>query len=119
MSVDPTRRPLPAADNARLKQLRRLSNYKLSYINPKFPVLSFLYAVYAGGENTLYCDFTDEYVKAYLTGPSGQLVARVFAELEPDRFREPPPRPSPAQLQRIWEALYIELVQDGMPEPFW
>ena len=46
--------------------MRPLSEYKLRFINHQYPVLSLLYAVMAGGENALYCDYTNDFVKQYL-----------------------------------------------------
>jgi hypothetical protein len=43
--------------------------YKLRFTNPDYPVLSFVYAIYAGGENALYCDHGGDFYQAYLIEP--------------------------------------------------
>lgn len=45
---------------------RFIEDYRLQYINKDFPLLSFIYAVMAGGEAPLYCDYTEKFVNEYL-----------------------------------------------------
>jgi hypothetical protein len=49
-----------------MDKARPLSCYKLRFANPDYPILSFVYAIYAGGENTLYCDHGEDFFNAYL-----------------------------------------------------
>lgn len=118
--VDKKARALPSDFGSQVRQFRDLGNYKTLYYNPDFPVLSFLYAIYAGGEHTLYCDFTEEYVARYLTGPNGKDAAAILGELENHRFEEPPPKPTTDQWTQILAILFKELTANpDMPEPFW
>jgi hypothetical protein len=48
---------------------RYLSDYPLSFRSEKYPLLAFLYAIYAGGEHTIYCDFSEEFHEKYLEEP--------------------------------------------------
>jgi hypothetical protein len=51
---------------ATLAEARPLSDYRLNFANGRYPVLSMIYAIYAGGENTFYCDYSGDFVQAYL-----------------------------------------------------
>ncbi|MDQ2642945.1 MAG: hypothetical protein M3020_03965 [Myxococcota bacterium] len=48
---------------------RYLSDYPVRFCSEKYPLLAFLYAVYAGGENVIYCDHSEEYHEKYLEEP--------------------------------------------------
>lgn len=48
---------------------RRLSDYRMSYLSDEYPLLAFLYAIYAGGEHTIYCDYSVEYFNKYCVEP--------------------------------------------------
>lgn len=50
---------------------RHLSDYPTHFQNSTFPLLSFMYAVLAGGEHTIYCDHTAEFMAEYLLKPFG------------------------------------------------
>lgn len=58
--------PLDPSTQTQIQAVRPLSEYKLRFINHQYPVLSLLYAVMAGGENALYCDYTGDFVAQYL-----------------------------------------------------
>jgi hypothetical protein len=74
---------LSEATRRQLAQARPLANYKLNYVNGDYPFLSMLYAIYAGGEHTLYCDHPGEYVQAYLVAPVVEAAkARAAAAVE-------------------------------------
>jgi hypothetical protein len=66
MSLTKSQLPLDSQTEALLEQVRPLSDYKLRFINHQYPLLSMMYAMFAGGENTLYCDHTDDFVAQYL-----------------------------------------------------
>ncbi len=66
MSLPVEKAPLHPAIQAAINVARPLSCYKLRFTNGDYPVLSLLYAVYAGGEHTLYCDHGGPFARAYL-----------------------------------------------------
>ena len=59
-------------------EVRPLSDYRLNFVNGHYPVLSMIYAIYAGGENAFYCDYSGAFVEDYLIKPVVEL-ARVKA----------------------------------------
>jgi hypothetical protein len=109
-----------------MDEMRGLANYGLNYKNPNYPVLSFLYAVFAGGEHTLYCDHTKEFVKAYLTSPRlvgarRRKLMKVLAYLERHRYDDYPPYPSAEQWDDVLAVLRGELFPEtsAAPVPVW
>ena len=80
---------MPIVINEPPRRERFLSDYPLRFRSEKYPLLAFLYAVYAGGENVIYCDYSDEYHEKYLEEPftSKKLpvpdyIQRVYDHLE-------------------------------------
>jgi hypothetical protein len=57
-----------------LARMRPLTDYRMNFVNGHYPVLSMIYAIYAGGENTFYCDYSGAFVKAYLITPVVELA---------------------------------------------
>ena len=116
---DPKKLPLREATLAFVRSLRGIENYKLMYANDRLPVLSFLYAIYAGGEHTIYCDHSSEYAQRYLTGPGGREALAILARLDRQRFDRPPPRPTSEELDALLSIVKEELAQMPGPEPIW
>src|SRR3569832_2205164 len=48
---------------------RVLSDYPLAYISEGCPLLAFFYAIYAGHENAIYCDYAGPYFTKYCIEP--------------------------------------------------
>jgi hypothetical protein len=69
-ALDITQVPPNAANQQDLEAIRPLADYRLHYVNFRYPMLSMLYAVFAGGENTLYCDHTPDFVESYFVDPN-------------------------------------------------
>jgi hypothetical protein len=129
------------ADQARFDLVRPLKDYRLGYINGQYPVLSFMFAAFAGGERILYCDHPNDFAVAYLidsvppekralalenAGKIGQALARVAAEREKMRDLPPAqqtiPRPTSAEWDQILAVLKAELQQPNPvppPPPMW
>jgi hypothetical protein len=133
--TQPTNLPLDAQFQKQLEELRPLSKYKLHYANPEFPVLSFLYAVLAGGEFTLYCDHTSDYLAKYLGYEKDHKFSRahrlpeanyaklktLFLRWESGRHKVPPAYVTPEEWKVVLEVLYDELATAGkhLPMPLW
>lgn len=112
--------PLSKDERARFNELRPLSCYRLNYVNERYPLLSFLYAIYAGGEHALYCDHPADFAQAYLTGPGGAEAMAVFARLMPRYERqEPDIQPGSKEWDDIMPLLRAELEQEDPPLPMW
>jgi hypothetical protein len=131
MSLIPSKAPLSAATLARLREVRPLSDYKLHFKNPQYPLLSLIYAVFAGGEHTLYCDFTPEFVGAYLgeshRPETAAKVYKIIKVLDDERNveREKPPAAqkqilmNAEQVEGLLHLLKEELLQKDPPAPMW
>jgi hypothetical protein len=115
-----------------LRQRRPLQKYTLRFVNPEYPILSFLYAVTAGGEYTLYCDYTEDYVKEYLgydvltnrqdpgyriSDQQRAALFEVLARLDGDRYKDPPPYPNRDEWRKVMEQLLEELDEPKAPRP--
>jgi hypothetical protein len=140
-TYDPKQNPLSLEDRRRLHAVRDLYNYKIHYNNPRFPLLSLAYAMYAGGEHTLYCDFTEDFIYEYLLKPLG--VPRPDYDQKGSGVREKlPPHVRPvwdalgaiyvrskqgtvrteateAEVKALTDAIHYELVKDSGPGPKW
>lgn len=114
--------PLDPTTQAEIQAVRPLSDYRLRFINPRYPVLSLLYAVMAGGENTLYCDYTDDFVAQYLAGAPaattaalGKALGEVYAERQKMRVLPPDSQDaivlSSQNWDDVWAVLKAELMQ--------
>ncbi|HEX9621164.1 MAG TPA: hypothetical protein VF989_13565 [Polyangiaceae bacterium] len=117
---------LGRSDQKKMNEMRGLMNYRLHYRNRNYPVLSFLYAIFAGGEHTLYCDHTEDYVAEYLTSPRltgarRKRLMKVLAYLEKHRYDEYPPYPSSQDWDDVLELLKAELYPETAmaPHPVW
>jgi len=108
---------------------RSLANYRLQYVNDDFPILSLIYAVMAGGEHTLYCDYTEDFVKAY-QGRAQHLDhmkkfnSRMSLFVETSGGIKPEDRKQIVHANRddwkvILECLLEELDGKKVPEPKW
>jgi hypothetical protein len=102
-----------------ITEVRPLRHYKLHFMNERYPILSFLYAVLAGGEHTLYCDHTEDYVKAYLTGPHREEMRAILYRYEQFREKNPPIVPPAEDWDEILAVLKKELTDQGVPLPLW
>jgi hypothetical protein len=140
--------PLDSQTQALFQQARPLSDYTLRFINHQYPLLSMMYAMFAGGENALYCDYTSDFARQYLfvdpSAPTPAEIAKanrigaVLANLDIRRqaMRNLPPeqqeviQPNNADWDKILVILKEELTQnvvDGVvgtpvpppPVPMW
>ena len=76
------------------------SGRTLQFPSAKYPILSFLSGVYAGGENDLNCFETDDYMNAYLASPASKDASELFKSwLVPRTNENPLPRPQPTSAQ--------------------
>jgi hypothetical protein len=57
---------LDPENQALISRIRPLANYRLQFVNGRYPLLSLMYAIHAGGEHTLFCDHPDEFMRAYI-----------------------------------------------------
>lgn len=108
---------------------RTLANYRLHYINQQFPLLSFIYAVMAGGEHTLYCDRTDEFVAAYFEGSDDRSYVQEFFSImgrfealahegsNPERTKVV--HATPDDWDQILDLLKNEMRNSRGPAPIW
>ena len=131
MGLKPDQAPLNKEDQELFEKLRPLSVYKLHYQNPRYPLLAFIYAVYAGGEHALYCDYTRAYVEEYLKKSDrpqtmqevGAILQRVARQRDIEREKDPKDQQlivcTPEEWDRIWAVLKAELLQDPPPLPMW
>jgi hypothetical protein len=71
--------PLDPKTQATIDEARPLSTYRLRFANPDYPMLSLVYAIYAGGEHALYCDHGGDFFRAYMVDPIVE-AARVKAQ---------------------------------------
>jgi hypothetical protein len=71
--------PLDPKTQAAIDEARPLSSYRLRFANPDYPLLSLVYAIYAGGEHALYCDHGGAFYRAYMIDSVVE-AARVKAE---------------------------------------
>jgi hypothetical protein len=129
---------LDPATQALMNEVRPLSDYRLQYVNGRYPLLSLLYAVYAGGEHTLYCDHTDDFMRAYIVDsvpPSERpqaeerlkAISALLERLEKERLvqRTLPPaeqtliEPTQEEWRLLGHALGQELQQADPPAPMW
>jgi len=126
---------MPKPENHPPRMERYITDYRLQYVNPQYPLLSFMYAVLAGGEAALYCDHTGAFVKAYLTDhfPDADKrpahIKRFFSLLaefdrltEPDKVTGKRTRQVTAEAQDwtiFLECLKEELIAQPVPEAFW
>jgi hypothetical protein len=141
--IDPKRRSLSEADRKTLLERRSLAvNYGLHYNNPRFPMLSFMYAVYGGGEHTLYCDHTEEFAYEYLYRPFGvtpeefesrglrglsdrlpdylqPVLAKLGAIYARSHERTVYVQPLAEELDVFVKAVKHELQAEGRPDPVW
>jgi hypothetical protein len=127
---------LNTADQARFDLVRPLKDYRLSYINGHYPVLSLLFASFAGGERVLYCDHANDFATAYLidsvppdkralavenASKIGHALARVAMEREKMRDLPPAqqtePRLTSAEWDQILSVLKAELQQPSPVPP--
>jgi hypothetical protein len=128
---------LNPTDQARFDIVRPLADYRLNFINSRYPLLSFFYAIFAGGESTLYCDHSVDYLQAYLVdsvAPEDRPKAEAQAEqvrsilsrlaVERDAQRSIPPakqsilHPTSGEWDDLLALLKIELQQpDPVPPP--
>ena len=113
------------------QRLAKFKHFNVRAPNPEFPLLAFLWAVVAGGEHALYCDFTDDYADAYLIGRINEpdfavqkeRLMVVLRDLNARRDPNDPPQivdePTPAQWDTICQVLAEELKRGHMPTPVW
>jgi hypothetical protein len=132
------RRSLDKAFRQQLEEKRPLEKYKLNYVNPDFPILSFTFAVMAGGEDVFYCDHTAAYAKRYLgydfatkkQDPAYRLPSArrealfsVLGRLDAERERDPlsSPYPTREEWKLVMDQLLEELADPNAPrpEPLW
>jgi len=88
----------------------------------KYPILSFLSGVYAGGENDLNCYETVDYMNAYLACHVSTDTSELFNSwLVPQLNENPLPRPHPtsAQWDQLFQLLKEELQQPARPVSIW
>jgi hypothetical protein len=119
-------------------RVRPLSDYRLQYVNGRYPLLSLLYAVYAGGEHTLFCDHYEAFVRAYVVesaSPEERAAAEeklasiktLMKRLEDKRLveRERAPaqqdllEPNDEEWRLLGHILAGELGQKDAPMPMW
>jgi len=119
---------MPTREDRKPDATRKIDNYRLRYINDAFPLLSFTYAFMAGGEHTLYCDFSADYLDAYLGRARGEHVQRFKARLA--QFEELAGRgadgkrlfvvhATPDDWRELMDCVLIELQGSREPEPIW
>ena len=122
---------MPIVDTTKVPSMERsLANYRLRFINRDFPLLSFIYAVMSGGEHTIYCDYTADYVNAYFEGvkdkPYIQEFFKLLGEFEKMTDGGPPAAKRtkivhalPADWDQILNLLKQEMSAVRGPEPKW
>jgi hypothetical protein len=109
---------------------RFLSDYRMHYQNPTFPLLSFMYAVLAGGEHTIYCDFTADFAKEYLFKPFGgsydkcpphvrQFVDQLVKLDVASKGRSVVVHATCADWEVFVKCLHLELTTNEGPTPAW
>ena len=124
---------LNTKDQATIDRVRPLYDYRLSFINGRYPLLSFIYAIYAGGESTLYCDHSLDYLNAYLVESASpadhaqakikaagikEILARVATEREVEREKDPRDQVIPRLNSNDWDRLLVILKQElEQPDP--
>jgi hypothetical protein len=86
MPLTPERAPLAPDVQKAIDVARPLSSYKLNFTNGDYPALSFVYAIFAGGEHALYCDHSEDFFKAYLVDAVVE-KARKKADADVDAVR--------------------------------
>jgi hypothetical protein len=84
----------------------------------RYPILSFLYGVYAGDENDMNCFETNDYMSAYLASPATKDVGSLFKSwLVPRHSETPLPQPTSAQWDQLLQLLKEELQRPSPPVP--
>jgi hypothetical protein len=120
--------PKPEIPPRKPSTARSIANYRLHYINEKFPLLSMLYAVVAGGEHTIYCDYTGPFVSAYFGRSNAQYLQDFAArmalfelETQPDAngVRQLVVHAEPGDWDEILRCLKVELTSVKLPDPAW
>ena len=104
-----------------------LKYFQLRYPNKEYPILAFLYAVMAGGENQLYCDFTEEYAPQYLIGrfldPEfahlRTKLLKVLNDLDQRRKEHGSSMPTDAEWDVIGQVVTAELKRGTYPHFVW
>lgn len=103
---------------------RKLSDYRLHYKNKDFPLLSFMYALLAGGEHALYCDYYKEFQDAYFEGSLDKQYVKDFYALMLEYYSDSKGQTlvvqsTPDDIDRVLDMLRIELNANFGPEPKW
>ena len=115
---------MPRVDPKPPRNERKLSDYKTQYANKDFPLLSFIYAIMAGGEHTLYCDHTGEYVTKYLGSAADEGYMQTFFKLmgpfeEMTENRAKIVHATDDDWDKILDLLKYEMKKTTGPEPKW